>query len=161
MRWMFQVFALALISPLAGCATVMRASHATTEVQVYTDPSAAVVKCSGQSIETPGSLSLHRSQDHMLYIEKHGYKRAVVYLRSRAGGEGVGASFFTNTVTVGWWTLGIGTAAGMLVDTASGSMKDLETTSLRIKLEPGEGEVQIEASSLIKEEGQRRGQVSG
>ncbi|MBI1869840.1 MAG: hypothetical protein HYS07_01445 [Chlamydiae bacterium] len=156
MHWSQKALILAVLFSSPGCATMMRASHETLEVQVHTDPAGAIVKCSGQTIETPGSLSLHRSQDHVIYIEKPGYKRAVVHLRSRPSGGDMGASFFTNTATVGWWTLGIGTVAGMAVDAVSGSMNDLETTSLLVKLEPGEGEVHIEASDLIQSDKKKR-----
>jgi len=130
-----KILALGLIVLLTGCATVGHGGNSTADVQVQTDPPGATVRCSGQQITTPGSLNLTRAQDHILYFEKTGYKPISYTLHSKVQGKDVGGSFITNTVTTGWWTLGIGTAAGMIVDAASGSMKDLETKSVLVKLE--------------------------
>lgn len=134
---------------LTGCATAMRGMQKDANVFIETDPSGATIQSSGQTVISPGSLNLSRFQNHKITIKKEGYKAAIITLVSKTQGKDVGASFLSNTAAWGWWTLGIGTAAGMLVDAVSGSMKDLEGTILKITLEPGEGTSDINASDLI------------
>lgn len=145
-------FILFLTLSLAGCATIMRGSGRTiASVSIITEPQEANITCDGQRLISPTTVNLDKSTDHSIIITKGGYKTVNIKLRSGVRPfKGVGASFVENTAAWGWWTLGIGTAAGMIVDAASGSMKDLNTTEIYIKLEPGEGIINMTDADLIK-----------
>ena len=143
---------LNLLLILSGCATIMRGSGRTiASVSIITEPQEANISCDGQKLISPTTVNLDRATDHSIIITKAGYKTVSIKLRSGVRPfKGVGASLVENTAAWGWWTLGIGTAAGMIVDATSGSMKDLNTTEVNVKLEPGEGIINMTDADLIK-----------
>ena len=146
------IFAWSLVLFLTGCATVMRGSGRTiASVSIITEPQEANITCDGQRLISPTTVNLDKATDHSIIITKNGYNTVNIKLRSGVRPfKGVGASFVENTAAWGWWTLGIGTAAGMIVDAASGSMKDLNTTEIYIQLEPGEGVINMTDADLLK-----------
>lgn len=137
---------------LSGCATIMRGSGRTiASVSIITEPQEANITCDGQKLISPTTVNMDKATDHSIIITKDGYKTVSIKLRSGVRPfKGIGASLVENTAAWGWWTLGIGTAAGMIVDATSGAMKDLNTTEINIKLEPGEGIINMTDADLIK-----------
>lgn len=132
-----RIMAIGVLSmALTGCSTILGRSH--DEQTVYFDANVPEVEvnCSGKRTVTPGSLPLRQSKSHSCTAQKEGYEKKVFELRSGVSGSGVGHSFLTNTGAWGWWTLGIGTAVGMLVDLPSGSMKNFKENSIYLDMRP-------------------------
>lgn len=121
---------------LTGCSTIFGRQH--DEQTVYFDANVQEVEvnCSGKRTVTPGSLPLRQSKSQSCTAQKEGYEKKVFEIRSEVSGSGLGHSFATNTATWGWWTLGIGTAVGMLADLPSGSMKNLKENSIFLDMRP-------------------------
>lgn len=121
---------------LAGCSTMFGRQH--DDETVYFDANVAEVEvvCSGKTAVTPGSIPLRQSKNHSCIAKKEGYAKKVFEIRSGVSGSGLGHSFATNTATWGWWTLGIGTAVGMLVDLPAGSAKNLKENSIYLEMRP-------------------------
>ena len=57
---------------LGGCATLLRGTHQTIEIQ--TEPSKANVSVDGKSYTSPMKISLARKQVHTVLIDKSGYR---------------------------------------------------------------------------------------
>ena len=134
---------------LSGCTTIIRGSTGTTtQFTVRTDPPGADVIIGGKKMRSPAIFDLERRKNYKVVVRKEGYKTTTVNLRSRVEGKQAGTSFLGNTAAFGWWTLGIGTVVGMIVDTVSGSLAELDSDGIFVKLVPGEGEVNLEASDL-------------
>lgn len=148
---------MAVVFFTAGCGTMIRGAAGTsTPVTVRTDPSNATVMIGGMEQKSPAVFTLEKKKNYQVIIKKEGYKSTIINLRSQVKGGDVGTSFVTNTLAWGWWTLGIGTAVGMITDASTGSMVDLDADGLYVKLEPGEGEKVIEASSLVPKSKSRK-----
>jgi len=151
------IFLLCIVLTISGCATMIRgATGTTTPVTVRTDPSGATVIVGGQESTSPAVFTLEKKKNYQIVIKKKGYRSVIINLRSRAKAGDVGTSFLTNTAAFGWWSLGIGTAIGMLADAATGSVVDLDTDSIFVKLQQGEGEIVLEASDMIKKKKQKK-----
>lgn len=136
---------------LSSCATMYRGTTGSfKEVPIRTDPSGATVIAGGQSFTTPGILQLVKNRSHNIIIKMDGYKTVRININSKVRAGGVGSSFASNTAAWGWWTLGIGTAIGMITDAASGSLKDINVEGIYIPLTPGEGEIVLDSSELTK-----------
>jgi len=113
----------ASISVLSGCATI---SGGTSEVvEVNTTPTDAKITIDGQQeFKSPASISLARGKDHMIVIEKDGYKPATISTQRE----------FRGMATVGGnilWLL-----PGVIVDGLSGAMYEFKDTTLTVALEP-------------------------
>lgn len=148
---------IALIIPLTGCGTMIRGAAGTsTPVTVRTDPTNATVIIGGMEQKSPAVFTLEKKKNYQIIVKKEGYKSVIINLRSQVKGGDVGTSFVTNTLAWGWWTLGIGTAIGMIADASTGSLVNLDSDGLYIKMEQGEGENVIEASSLIPKSASRK-----
>jgi hypothetical protein len=50
--------------------------------------------------------------------------------------SGFGHSTATNTALWGWWTFGIGTGIGWLIDACSGAMKNLKEENIYLDMKP-------------------------
>lgn len=65
---------------LLGCATIFKGSNA--DINVNSAPSGATVMINGiDKRETPQSLSLQRSENHVLTFKKEGYKDVKVEIK--------------------------------------------------------------------------------
>jgi hypothetical protein len=121
------LLAIFLVISCSGCLTFGKGMIDTNEsVAVESSPQGAQVEAGKQDCETPCVVELEQTRDHVLVVKKAGYEPRILNIRSKHGWGGAGLSFVTNSAVWGWWTLGIGTVAGMLVDLVSGSMKSLE-----------------------------------
>jgi hypothetical protein len=119
--------ALALVTCCSGCLTFGRGLIGTHQsVTFVSEPEGADVEIHDMDCVTPCALDLSPTDDHTVALKKSGYESELVRLHSKHGWAGAGMSFAANTAVWGWWTLGIGTAAGMIVDLFSGSMKSLD-----------------------------------
>ena len=130
-----KIMAIGVLSMgLTSCSTIFGRQQ--DEQTVYFDASVQEVEvnCSGKRTITPGSLPLRQSKNHSCTAQKEGYERKVFELRSGISGSGLGHSFATNTAAWGWWTLGIGTAVGMLVDLPSGAVKNFKENSIYLDM---------------------------
>lgn len=140
---------LCLSLSLSACATMYRGTTGTIkEVSMRTDPAGANVVCGNQSFTTPGILQLAKNRSHKIVITKEGYKTVYINVTSKVRAGGVTSSFLSNTGAWGWWTLGIGTAIGMITDTTSGSLRDINVDGIYIPLTPGAGEITLDSSTL-------------
>jgi len=125
-----------LISVLAtGCSTMFGRQH--NEQTVFFDANVEDVEitCSGRRTKTPGNLPLRQSKSHSCEAELEGYEKQVFRIKSGISGGGFGHSTAVNTATWGWWTLGIGTGVGWLIDSTSGSMKNLKQDAFFLNME--------------------------
>lgn len=119
-----------------GCSTIFGRNH--DEQMVMFDASVPEVEviCSGKKVVTPGSLPLRQSKDHACTAQKAGYERKAFKIASGISWSGFGHSTATNSAAWGWWTLGIGTGVGWLVDLPSGAMKNLKEDTLYLEMKP-------------------------
>ena len=99
------VFVVALV--FCGCATIISGRH--QDVQVISSPSGAKSSTGGQSITTPGSLTLRRDTNHVILIEKEGYISETATVSS-----GVGPAVAGNIILGGLIGGGIDAATGAL-----------------------------------------------
>lgn len=134
--WMKQFAVGVLALELSGCSTLFGRHH--DEQTVFFDANVpdVEVSCSGRRAKTPGSIPLRQSKDHTCVAEHQGYEKQVFHIKSGISGSGFAHSTAINTATTGWWTLGIGTGVGWLVDFASGAMKNLKTDQLYLEMKP-------------------------
>jgi hypothetical protein len=56
----------------------------------------------------------------------------------------------SNTAIWGWWSLGIGTAIGMITDATTGALKDIKIDGIYVPLTPGEGKIVLDSSELTQ-----------
>ncbi len=134
--------ALVVLVALAcsGCMTFGRGMMKTRQnVTFVTVPEGVQVEVGAESCETPCALPLTPNHDHTAVFRSEGYQTELYRMESRAGARGVLMSLVANTAVWGWWTCGIGTAAGLLVDVFSGATRALdlpEDDSVRVTLLP-------------------------
>ncbi len=110
---------------LTGCATL---SGGTTEtITINSVPSGATVTVDGgATYTTPTSVDLSRKKDHIITVEKAGYKKKTLSLgRDFRGLSTVGGNIL--------WLL-----PGVIVDAASGGMYEFKEKSVTVSLEPEE-----------------------
>lgn len=121
---------------LNGCSTILGRGH--DEQMIFFDASTPEVEvvCSGKRVMTPGSLPLRQSKDHACTAQKEGYERKAFKIASGISWSGFGHSTATNSAAWGWWTLGIGTGVGWLVDLPSGAMKNIKEDTLYLEMKP-------------------------
>lgn len=130
----------------SGCSTLFGRHQ--DEQLVYFDanvPDVEVV-CEGKRAITPGSIALRQSKSHACLAEKSGYRKEVIEIKSGTSWAGFANSFALNTAAWGWWTFGIGTGIGLLVDFPSGAMRNLKQEHVDLKMNPLH-ESKIEAES--------------
>ena len=123
----------------AGCSTLFGRHQ--DEQLVYFDanvPDVEVV-CEGKRAITPGSIALCQSKSHACLAEKAGYRKEVIEIKSGTSWSGFANSFALNTAAWGWWTLGIGTGVGLLVDFPTGAMRNLKQEHIELKMNPVHG----------------------
>ena len=119
---------------LTACSTMFGRQHNLQDVSFDSNVSEVEVTCSGKSIKTPGSILLTQSRDNSCTAEKDGFEKTAFKINSKSTWRGFVHSTAVNTALWGWWTWGIGTAIGWLIDYASGSMKDLTVDRMEIDL---------------------------
>jgi len=131
-----KAFALALIVlQVSGCSTLIGRVNNEEEVFFESNVQDAEVICAGRHVKTPGSISLAVTKTHTCSAEKEGYQKKVIQIASGPTWSGFALSTALNTAAWGWWTMGIGTAVGWLVDFASGAMKGLKTKNVYFQME--------------------------
>lgn len=137
---------LLLTVHLAGCSTLFGRHQ--DEQLVYFDANVPEVEvvCEGKRAITPGSIALRQSKSHACLAEKVGYRKEVVEIKSGTSWGGFANSFALNTAAWGWWTLGIGTGIGLLVDFPSGAMRNLKQEHVEFHMNA------IDESKNVKEE---------
>lgn len=121
---------------LAGCSTLFGRQQNDQEVFFDSNVQDVEVTCSGRRTKTPGSLPLKQSQDHSCTAEHEGYERQVFKIKSGISGSGFAHSTVLNTATTGWWTFGIGTGVGWLIDLTTGAMKNLKDENIYLDMKP-------------------------
>lgn len=121
---------------LAGCSTLFGRHQ--DEQLVFFDANIEDVEvtCEGKRTNTPGSMTLRQSRNHSCVAEKPGYRKEVVEIRSGVSWSGFTHSAAFNTAAWGWWTLGIGTGVGLLIDFPSGAMKNLKEDHVEFRMRP-------------------------
>lgn len=128
-------FLMALLF-LNGCSTIFGRNHDEQMVMFDASVSEVEVVCSGKRVITPGSLPLRQSKDHACIAQKEGYERKAFKIASGISWSGFGHSTATNSAAWGWWTFGIGTGVGWLVDLPSGAMKNIKEDTLYLEMKP-------------------------
>ncbi len=135
---------------LTGCSTLFGRHQ--DEQLVYFDANVPEVEviCEGKRAITPGSISLRQSKNHSCLAEKSGYKKEVIEIRSGTSWSGFANSFALNTAAWGWWTFGIGTGIGMLIDFPSGAMKNLKQDHFEFRMRSAEESEKIQKGGIQK-----------
>ncbi len=128
--------ALLIVLELSGCATMFGRQQDEQLVFFNSKIADVEVNCEGKSVKTPGSIALRQSRDHACTAEKAGYQKEVIEVKSGTSWMGFAQSVALNTAAWGWWTLGIGTGIGMLVDFPSGAMRNLKQEHVDLDLRP-------------------------
>ena len=135
---MKSIMALALIAPLAACATITRGT--TQAFTVESDPAGATVEMSnGMHCDaTPCTFAhLRRNAEFTVTVSKEGYRTSTHNVTHQVSGGG--AAGMAGNVLVG----GI---IGAVVDGSSGAMNDLVPNPLHVTLEPADGAMVAEAA---------------
>lgn len=128
--------AFVLVVQLTGCSTTFGRQHDEQMVSFDANVPNVEVLCSGKRANTPGSIPLRQSKSHSCTAELEGYEKKVFRIGSGVSWGGFGHSTAINTALWGWWTLGIGTAIGWLVDFSSGAMRNLKEEDFYLQMKP-------------------------
>jgi len=132
-----QVLALTLVLlQVSGCSTLIGRVNNEEEVFFESNVQDVEVICAGRHVKTPGAVSLMVSKSHTCSAEKEGYQKKIIQIASGPTWSGFALSTALNTAAWGWWTMGIGTAVGWLVDFVSGAMKGLKIKNVYFQMEP-------------------------
>lgn len=127
---------MVMLSFVTGCSTIFGRHQDEQMVMIDANVADVEVNCSGRRVETPGSIPLKQSKSHSCTAKKDGYEKKVFKIRSGTSWAGFGHSTAMNTAAWGWWTLGIGTGVGWLIDWPSGAMKNLKEDSFYLEMKP-------------------------
>ncbi len=134
---MHKAFAAALILlQLTGCSTVFGRHQDEEMVTFSANVQDVEVNCSGKQTVVPGSIPLRQSKSHSCTAVKDGYEKKAFRIQSGTSWAGFGHSTAINTALWGWWTLGIGTVVGWLIDWPSGAMRNLKEEDVYIEMKP-------------------------
>ncbi len=135
-NWLKTWAAFLIACELSGCSTLMGRHQDEQLVYFNSNVPDVEVNCEGKQTKTPGGIALRQSANHSCTAEKPGYQREMVEIKSAASWSGFAQSFALNTAAWGWWTLGIGTGIGILVDFPSGAMKNLKQNHVELNMRP-------------------------
>jgi hypothetical protein len=105
-----------------GCATIVKGT--TAKIPVASDPTAADVLVDGNFVgQTPTTLVLKKTTDHLVTIQKVGYQPKSVPVVQTVGGAV-------------WGNILAGGLIGWGVDAANGAQYNLIPTTIAVKLDP-------------------------
>ncbi len=145
--WVKGISVALVLFGLTGCSTMFGRQHDEQEVFFDSNVPGVEVNCSGRRTKTPGAMPLKQSTGHSCVAEREGYERKVFKVPSGLSWSGFAHSTALNTAATGWWTMGIGTGIGWLVDFASGSMKNIKKESVFLEMAPVQNEARNEKAS--------------
>ncbi len=134
-----------LLVSLSGCATMFGRQHDDQMVFFDSNVPGVEIMCSGKRVKTPGSIPLRQSMSHACTAEKEGYDKRVFEIVSATSWTGFGYSTAVNSALWGWWTMGIGTGIGWLVDWPSGAMNNLKEDHFQLAMEQAVPHVQVKS----------------
>ena len=134
--WMKGISLLLLPIFTCGCSTVFGRQNDDQNVSFDSNVQGVAINCSGKRVDAPGSLPLKQSKNHACIAESQGYEKKVFDIKSGMSWSGFGNSTALNTAIWGWWTFGIGTGIGWLVDACSGAMKNLKEENIYVEMKP-------------------------
>ncbi len=120
----------------AGCSTVFGRQHDEQNVTFDSNVQGVEINCAGKRVDTPGSIPLRQSKSASCVAQAPGYEKKAFTINSGISWAGFGNSTAINTALWGWWTLGIGTGVGWLVDSVSGAMRNLKEENFYIEMKP-------------------------
>ncbi len=111
---------------IAGCATITGGTEEVIRIESTPSGAKVMITVDDKEVEytTPSDISLSRGEEHVLTVEKEGYKTATVELRRKFRG---------------WTTIGgniVWLLPGLLVDGLSGAWWEFEENTIRLTLEP-------------------------
>ncbi len=121
---------------MSGCSTMFGRQNDEQNVSFDSNVQGVQVNCSGKRVDAPGSLPLRQSKNHACIAEAPGYEKKVFDIKTGISWGGFGNSTAINTALWGWWTLGIGTGIGWLIDAVSGAMRNLKEESIYLDMKP-------------------------
>jgi hypothetical protein len=105
-----------------GCATIVKGSN--QSIPIASDPSAADVLVDGNLVgQTPTSIQLKRKHDHLITIQKTGYRPKSVAVVKNVGGAV-------------WGNIIAGGLIGWGVDASTGAQYNLVPQTVSVQLEP-------------------------
>lgn len=119
---------------LTGCSTIHGRQNSEQMVLFEATPREIQITCAGETVVTPGSISLKQSRNHTCHAELEGYEKKSFRVRSHVSEQGFKDSTRANADSWGWWTLGIGILVGWTVDLVSGAMRNLEHNDYHVTL---------------------------
>ena len=121
---------------VSGCSTLVARQSNLEEVSFDSNVADAEVNCGGKRTKTPGVLALVQSKSHSCTVEAKCYERKVFEVPSGISWSCFAHSTALNTAATGWWTMGIVTGIGWLMDLGSGAMKNLKEDHVYIEMQP-------------------------
>jgi hypothetical protein len=129
------VASLLLCFYTTGCMTIFGKQNEKKTIFFDANVEGVEVNCEGQTVTTPGGISLKVSKSHYCVASKPGYEDMTIRVPSGFSGSGFGASTAFN---LAWaiWTLGIGLILGWAVDGLSGAMKDFKRNNFYLEMIP-------------------------
>lgn len=111
-----------LLASSAGCATIVKGSH--QKVPIASDPPGANVLVDGSLVgQTPLNLEMKRKNDHLVTIEKTGYRPKSIAVVKDVGGAV-------------WGNIIAGGLIGWGVDASTGAQYNLTPKTISVSLEP-------------------------
>ena len=111
---------LVLVLFLPGCGTLIHSNR--QDISISTIPPDATVNVGNRTTKTPAKMSLPRTEDHLVLIEKEGYERVQVQLCRRFNSI---ASILGNILWI---------APGLVVDFVVGGAWTLEPKTINVSL---------------------------
>ena len=136
-RVLRRLIAIVLLPILvSGCSTVFGRQNNEQNISFDSNVQGVEVNCSGKRVDTPGNLPLKQSRNHACKAVADGYESKVFDIKSGNSWAGFGNSTAINTAIWGWWTLGIGTGIGRLIDSISGAMRNLKEENIYLEMKP-------------------------
>ena len=128
------VFLMAVM--ISGCSTVFGRQHDEQNVTFDSNVQGVEVNCAGKRVDTPGSIPLRQSKSASCVAQAPGYEKKAFTINSGISWDGFGNSTAINTALWGWWTFGIGTVIGWLVDSVSGAMRNFKEENFYLEMKP-------------------------
>lgn len=121
-RVLVAILGLAVCSFGTGCATIVKGT--TQEIPVSSDPTGARINVDGAPAgTTPATVTLSRKTNHMVTIEKEGFRPESVAITKSMGGAVAG-----NIIAGG--------LVGWGVDAVSGAQYNLNPKTVSVRLQP-------------------------
>ena len=136
------LFCVVIVLAQTGCATIM--SGTSQEVLITSEPSGAMVKLNGMTMETPAKFTLNRKDNYVAELSMPGYHKAQVKLEKGVNGWV-------------WGNILFGGIPGLVIDIVSGGCNNINPSDAHINMVPlaVDAPAQIWDAKALKNEAKR------